>query len=313
MIMAVKRMNYFTHQLLHEQDFKDEQAYHLEMRRRHNRTFHSWGVVEGLEVHQHGEREITIDAGMAIDREGREIFLHEKTTRDLGSFSHGSDDVFITIRYREEMDENDHLSAGGVAGYTRVTESAEVHERHHDSLEETELVLARVRRGEHGHITDVDMSPSIRKAAKTEPSSVLGWMRLPFKPVRLAGVRIGGQLAGGESAEHDFIVDEATAYCGEHGARGSMQIPVPPGATHISGFRVAGTAGAEVVVRLFRTGWNLRESKGELTQLLEEKLKDGSFHKDVHVSSSLDESHALAVSIRAEGEAKIWLVAAKFE
>jgi hypothetical protein len=31
------------------------------------------------------------------------------------------------------------------------------------------------------------------------------------------------------------------------------------------------------------------------------------------VHSDLDESHALAVSVKAEGEAEIWLVAARFE
>ena len=315
MIMAVKpvkRVNYFSHQLLHEQDFKDEQSYHQERLHRHNRLFHAWGVLEGLDVRQKGEREVTIEPGVAIDQDGREISLAESVTRDLSSFPHNSD-AYITMTYHEEMEEADHLSAGGVEGYTRVTEVPQIHERRKENLEDSELVLARVRLGDHSHVVDIDMSPAVRKMAKVVAKPLEGWVRLPFKPVRMSGVRIAGHLASEESAEHDFVIDEATAYSGERGARGSMQIPVPPGATRLTGFRVAGVTKSEVVVRLFRTGWNLEESKGEKSRLLEEKLPSGSFHKEVKVHSDLDESHALAVSVKAEGEAEIWLVAARFE
>jgi len=43
----IKRVNYFTYQFLVEKDFTDEQAYHLGMRRRHNRLHHIWGVRKG--------------------------------------------------------------------------------------------------------------------------------------------------------------------------------------------------------------------------------------------------------------------------
>jgi hypothetical protein len=112
--------------------------------------------------------------------------------------------------------------------------------------------------------------------------------------------------------DHDFTVDEFYTFCKEAGARGSMQIPVPPGASHISGFRVAGSTSGEVTVRLFRTGWNVAEGTPEKTRLLEEIITNGSFHKEIELNSALDESHALAVSIRAEGAAEIWLVAVKF-
>ncbi len=308
--MVAKRMNYFTHQLLVAQDLKDEQAYHIEMRRRHNRLFHSWGVVEGLEVLQKGTHEVTVEPGAAIDNEGREIILQDSETRDFGSLPHDSQ-VFITISYQQE--ETDHLSAGGAEGATRVTEKAEIHEVLHDQLDPAALILARVSRDEHGHIVEIDMGHNFRKLAKPAASPIAGWVRLPFKPVRLNPVRISGKLVGGDSSEYDFIVDEATAYCGEHGARGSMQIPVPPGAGHVSGFRIAGMTHGQVTVRLFRTGWNVKEHKGEKTQLLEELLRDGSFHKEVDVHSPLDESHALAVSVKAEGETEIWLVAVRFE
>src|SRR5271170_356936 len=291
--MALKRVNYFTHQFLREQDFKAEQDYHVEARRRHNRLFHSWGVVEGLEVRQEGEHDIVVEPGVAVDKSGREIVLSQSATRNLSSFSHDSE-AYITIDYLEKSEEEDHQSTGGVEGYIRISELAEIHERRHEHLDEGAVVLARVRVGPHGHIEHVDMTPTVRKMAKEAVSGVHGWLRLPFKPVRLNPVRIENKLAGGGDPDYDFIIDEATAYCTKNGARGSMQIPVPPGATHITGFRLAGSTRGEVTVRLFRTGWNLAEGVGEKTRLLEETLTPGSFHKDVQVNSPLDESHALA-------------------
>lgn len=266
-------------------------------------------MAEGLEVHQQGEHEIIVDPGIAIDRDGREIVLSITSVHNLSSMSHDSV-AYITIKYKEETEEEDHVATGGVEGYVRISEGAEVHERREDHIDEGAIVLAKVRVGPHGHIEHVDMSG--RKMAKEAASPVQGWLRLPFKPVRLNPVRIGPALAQGSGAEHDFIIDEANAYCDKNGARGSMQIPVPPGAAHVSGFRIAGSTLGEVTVRLYRTGWNVAAGTGEKTKLLEETLINGNFHKEVELSSALDESHALAVSVRAENESVIWLVAVKF-
>jgi hypothetical protein len=312
----VKRLNYFTHQFLREQDFKDEQQYHLEMRRRHNRLFHSWGVAEGLEVHRKGEREISISPGVAIDKEGREIVLLASLTRDLSAFNRDSH-TFVTIGYREQWDESDHHTAGGVVGYTRVTETPEISEKKNQPTSDGSVVtLARVHINDVGHVGNIDMSASVRKRA-VAPSPAAGWVRMPFKPVRLNPVRVGRKLvrvvSQEEAEEYEFIVDEATAYCDEHGARGSMEIPVPPAAVRITGFRIAGTTRGAVTVHLHRTGWNLSENRGEKTLVLQETFGGPSFHRDLHVDAPLDESHALAVSVIAEGETQIWLVATRFE
>lgn len=48
--MSVKRLNYFNGQFLKEKDFQEEQSYHRENQRLHNKNLHSWGIVEGLEL-----------------------------------------------------------------------------------------------------------------------------------------------------------------------------------------------------------------------------------------------------------------------
>jgi hypothetical protein len=133
--------------------------------------------------------------------------------------------------------------------------------------------------------------------------------------MRATGVAYGKKASGAIKIDEaaPFNVDEVTAHCDQRGARGSMSIPVPPGAKRIVGFRVAGETKRTVTVSLHRTGWSLQHNKGEKTELVMEIVQGETFHKDIPVESNLDESHALAVAIVAQAESTIWLVAAKFE
>jgi len=254
---------------------------------------------------------------MAIDAEGREIILSAPVTRDLSSLGRDTH-VYITIAYHEGWDEGDHSTAGGIRAYTRITESPKIEEpKHQPPHDGSVITLARVHLNDLVHVHGINMDSSVRKAANV-PGGATGWMRLAFKPVPLSPVRIGEKrvrlLSETEAEQYEFIVDEATAYCGNRGAMGSMDIPVPPGARRITSFRIAGTTHGNVACNLYRTGWNLDENRGEKTELLKEVFGGHSFHKELEVNNGrLDESHALAVSVKAEGETTIFLVAAKFE
>ena len=46
----IVRVHYYKEQFLRTDDFREEQDYHLAMRRRHNLAHHTWGVAYGLEV-----------------------------------------------------------------------------------------------------------------------------------------------------------------------------------------------------------------------------------------------------------------------
>lgn len=118
----IKRLHYFDHQFLVEADFSDEQTYHLDMRRRHNRDLHTFGVAAGLQVEKTGDKEVTVSAGTAVDREGRQVVLDTDQIIDLSTFSAG--DVFITIAYDEQ--ETDPTTATGVTGNTRVMETPQI-------------------------------------------------------------------------------------------------------------------------------------------------------------------------------------------
>lgn len=94
--MAIKRLHYFNGLFMKEADFTDEQAYHLEMRRRHNRHLHRPGIAHGLAVTP-GINQVTVDAGLAIDSQGREIVLEAPQVLTI------NDTGVIGVSYREEM------------------------------------------------------------------------------------------------------------------------------------------------------------------------------------------------------------------
>ena len=311
--MSVKRVHYFDHQFLKEQDFHAEQAYHREMRHRHNRLLHGWGVVEGLEI-KHKGREITIEPGTAIDKEGREIVLSKPVARELSSLD---SPFYIALVYKDSYDEADRHRSGGIDDYTRVTESHEIEERKEEPRDGSVITLGRVHLNKNGHVERIESNVRTLVAAR---GCVAGWVRLPFKPLRLEPLRVGEKLAPPREWDPsvEFIVDVASAYCGEKGGRGTMPIPVPPGATRVTDFRICGTTRRKVEFELVRTGWNTQARKGEHKIILKRAVegKAESFDEQVPVEEDLrhlSELHALAVSVLAEGAAEIWFIGARFE
>jgi hypothetical protein len=118
----IKRLNYFTSQFLGEKDFNEEQDYHVDMRRRHNRLLHSWGIADGLAVTRGGNKTVTVGAGTAIDKNGNEIVLRDPATKDLSVF--GADKwIWLTLKYHEEL--TDRTQGGDTRWVERPTIEAD--------------------------------------------------------------------------------------------------------------------------------------------------------------------------------------------
>lgn len=118
---VTKRVRFYDGQFLQAQDFVDEQAYHLDRQRRHNRTLHVSGVVAGLEVSiESGE--VRVAAGTAVDADGRQIVLPETKSKDLQDWSQ---DKYIYIAYRQTEDDEQQAEQG-VSGYTRWLETPDI-------------------------------------------------------------------------------------------------------------------------------------------------------------------------------------------
>jgi hypothetical protein len=70
-----KRVRFFDGQFLQDQDFIDEQKYHLDRERRQSRQLRVTGVTEGLMVTTGGAYQVTVAKGMAVDALGRHLVL----------------------------------------------------------------------------------------------------------------------------------------------------------------------------------------------------------------------------------------------
>jgi hypothetical protein len=355
--MLIKRLNYFNHQFLEEQDFRDEQQYHVDMRRRLNRSLHTFGVAEGLQVAKSGDLELTIEPGFALDREGRELVVLEPLTYDISHLRrHGHLHVFIA--YKEGLEDPDRRSHGGVEGFIRMTEHVEAGATHEAGKLGAGVPLATVQLDEQGGIRHIDngsrihagsrvanraiethhladgsvtgekLAPALRESIRPDKFQLAdgsvtpeklapelrsamgarGWVRLPFKPMSIR------PKAYQQRPDEPFNVDIAYAHCDAKGARGSMGIPIPPGATWVMEFRIAGSAkgGKKIRIQVYRTGWNPNEKKGEFTEILNEEFYHAEFDRIYRAERELDDFHALSMVVHSEGEAEIWLVAARF-
>jgi hypothetical protein len=93
----MKRVRYFSGQLLSAEDFETEQRYFREKSKRHNRHLHGSGVVFGLEVGIE-DRKVHISPGFALDCTGEEIAVPEAVRIDPPE---GQRFVFLMIAYEE--------------------------------------------------------------------------------------------------------------------------------------------------------------------------------------------------------------------
>ncbi|MCX8131167.1 MAG: hypothetical protein N3I35_13840 [Clostridia bacterium] len=120
----IKRVSYFERQFLRAKEFVDEQKYHTRLHREHNKRLHTTGVViSGFEVtpntlDPNDKTKVLVLGGMALDCEGREIFLFETCPLPMPG---NVNMVDIYVYYSEEPAEPSNDP--GVAGnHTRIVE-----------------------------------------------------------------------------------------------------------------------------------------------------------------------------------------------
>lgn len=107
---SIARVHYFEGQFLRTQDFVDEQAYHVAMRRRHNIAHHTWGIVSGLEIVLE-EGNFFLQPGMAVDGYGRELILPQKRSLSSSAFTDkGSTELDVWLTYG--LTSSDQATAG---------------------------------------------------------------------------------------------------------------------------------------------------------------------------------------------------------
>lgn len=173
--MAVKRLNYFTSQFLVEKDFKDEQDYHVSMRRRLNKSLHTWGVASGLTVTKASNRSVNIAPGIAIDNTGHEIVLTDSTPYPL-SVSTPNTDVYLFIAYHETFDSADRYISGAINNYIRTSEVPVVTDTAALPASDGSVVtLARIHLDSSGNIandSDVNITVVKKVGSSVAPGAI---------------------------------------------------------------------------------------------------------------------------------------------
>jgi len=98
------RVNYFDRQFIRLAELRDEQAYHLQIHRRHNLAHHSWGIVVGLEIVRQDDGRPAVQPGLAVDGYGRELHLIDRAVFGREVFDRfGTSRLDLWLEYRLEL------------------------------------------------------------------------------------------------------------------------------------------------------------------------------------------------------------------
>jgi hypothetical protein len=155
---GVKRVNYFDGQILSPEDFRVEQAYLVAKRHRLNRALFGCGIVAGLTVAVNSSpSSVTVQSGLAIDADGREIELTAPVTLDIPAST--SSPQYAVVEYIErDADAVASPSATSETIPSRIEEGAAV--RTSDQDDGQGVALGRIVRTGSGWRIDHGFKPS---------------------------------------------------------------------------------------------------------------------------------------------------------
>jgi hypothetical protein len=152
---ALKRLRYFTGQVLTVESLELEQQYFREKLKRHNRTLHGFGIVSGLNVTvKRGA--IIVESGLALDCEGNELVVSSAQSLPVPATIESLSSAFVSLRYVEE--ETEFASAATMTESAALETVRENYNRGHRHLrarwlacgQAHPLTIAKLRRSSHG-------------------------------------------------------------------------------------------------------------------------------------------------------------------
>jgi hypothetical protein len=150
------RVNYFDRQFIRVAEMHDEQAYHVDLRRRHNLSHHCWGIVLGLDIVKQQDGRPAVQRGVAVDGYGRELFLLQPEVVGRETFDrYGTSRLDLWLEYQLEFDD-DRLAPIECGGADP--------RRHYRAVERVEVVYTR-----GGAKPDPHRPPGVPADALVEP------------------------------------------------------------------------------------------------------------------------------------------------
>jgi len=106
----MKRVRFYNGQFLRDEEFVEDQKYHIDRQRRHERLLHVAGITEGLVVTAASDgKSVTVSTGSAIDDQGRQILLDKATAVNIPAGATGT--MLLELSFSEsESDPSDPKS-----------------------------------------------------------------------------------------------------------------------------------------------------------------------------------------------------------
>ena len=143
-----KRINFYKGLFATAEDWQRGEQYHHEKRELHNKYFHRAGIVpnclDGLKVTASEDgRNIQISSGLALDGEGRELYLSSSLVLPIEEYP-AATTVFVDIRYSEEPTERRDISTNSEDGFAFIEELPKVSLRMDEPDNASSLELARI-------------------------------------------------------------------------------------------------------------------------------------------------------------------------
>lgn len=215
-----RRLRYFDGQFLRDQDFVDEQRYHLDRGRRLARIVHTPGVLEGLAVTPvRGAPKVTVAPGTALDGRGR-LLVRVDAGEPLDLTRHVNRDgpvaVLVALSYAEV--EADAPQGGASPRWREAPEVTAFLDGDPDAPPQDS----------HPRLARVTLHPDGTATVDAEPGPTQSGLRLPG-PLAVAGP---ASFAGGiDGAPDPLRVRGALRVTGDPDADGTTRLDLTNGAT----------------------------------------------------------------------------------
>ncbi len=265
-----KRVRYFDGEFLKDQDFIDEQKYHIDRQRRLDQFLRVSGICDGLTL-KTDTNQVIVTPGTALDSEGRQIILSTDSS-PINLSGYQSQEVYLLISYQEEQSDQTTDRGLGSSGARRWHEKPNIQVATLGNVPEDSIVLAKLAIEGNGNVTP-DLS--VRQYSG---------VRLPSGNLDSGAITGPTLRSGGNSASSLVVIEGDLSVTGDTTVNGSLSFssnvsgerPLLMEAPNSNNHRGDGTQGATGLVYRVQTNPNAGEpifqvrSSGEAVRLFVE-------------------------------------------
>ncbi|OLT61273.1 hypothetical protein [Moorena bouillonii] len=203
-----KRVRYFDGEFLKDQDFIDEQKYHIDRQRRLDQFLRVSGICDGLTL-KTDTNQVIVTPGTALDSEGRQIILSTDSS-PINLSGYQSQEVYLVISYQEEQSDQTTDGGLGSSGARRWHEKPNIQVATLGNVPEDSIVLAKLAIAGNGNVTP-DLS--VRQYSG---------VRLPSGNLDSGAITGPTLRSGGNSASSLVVIEGDLSVTGDTTVNGSL-------------------------------------------------------------------------------------------